>query len=215
MRSLARSLSLALAITALTGASPAHAQRDAALPTDTHSPALSSTEASQAVQPLPLIRIAPVVVTPPSITTAHVSVSSLEQRSHAPPASHSPFEMLSALALIGATSSGGSGGRKTGGSKRASKRGSQSATESTAPTSTDANTVNQSPADVEFNKRTSAGGAAAGQPTGTTAAGNVGAFRNPETGKRWDETEPGGRYRGTDGKLRNAHGELLSDKKSD
>lgn len=174
------------------------------------------------------VRLAPVVVTQPEVVRAHLD--SVVIASHAPlkhqRQHRSPFELLSAFAAIGATSSGG--GRKRGGSKKGSgdtsgspedsgpgtprtsgsRRGSKrtAADEAAAAARADpAGTINQSPADVEFNKRSSAGAAGAAQPNSVTAAGR-------SEGKRFDETVPGGRYKGTDGRIRNAHGELLSDK---
>jgi hypothetical protein len=88
-------------------------------------------------------------------------------------------------------------------------------------------TIPQDKTSAEFNRRSSRMGTAAQIPMDTLPAEDAAPKRGSKKAetastaragaqkpKRFDETVPGGRYKGTDGKFRNAHGELHEDQKS-
>lgn len=178
-----------------------------------HAPprALLADTAARAEVVTPL-RLALVVVTQPAVDSAVIAT-------HAQLPTHkdqhrSPFQLLGAFAAIGATSSGG--GKKSGGSKRASKRGSKrsGATDESSAGSEQivgGGTIPQSEEDAAFNRATSAGVAPAAQTSTASAAGRSGTKK----AQKFDETVPGGRYKGTDGRFRSADGALHPDQSSD
>jgi hypothetical protein len=143
-----------------------------------------------------------------SISVARIART--QQRQH----SRTPFELLTAFSVIGATASGGSGEKKSGTSKRASKRATKRGGSKTAADAGDGSASRRRRHNSAIRRRRrvqSRHELRVNRPPRKRALRRSRRAGEGGAPKKFDETVPGGRYKGTDGKYRSADGALHED----